>query len=191
MILVVIAGLTVPAQAATSPFVDIAGNTHEAAIDELYALGITRGCSPSAYCPDAPVTRGQMAAFLNRALDLPDAAGNTFTDDDSSVFQADIEALAASGITKGCNPPANDRFCPAERLTRGQMAAFLVRALDLPRVTGDRFTDDDSSVFEGDIEALAAAGIARGCNPPANDRFCPNDPVTREQMAAFLRRALG
>jgi DNA-binding beta-propeller fold protein YncE len=175
-------------------FVDDDDSIFEADIEWLAEQGITKGCNPphnSLFCPKDPVTRGQMAAFLNRALDLPDAAGNTFTDDDSSVFQADIEALAASGITKGCNPPANDRFCPAERLTRGQMAAFLVRALDLPRVTGDRFTDDDSSVFEGDIEALAAAGITRGCNPPANDRFCPNDPVTREQMAAFLRRALG
>ena len=52
------------------------------------------------------------------------------------------------------------------------------------------FVDDDGSIFEEDIERLAAAGITRGCNPPINDRFCPNDPVTRAQMAAFLHRAL-
>ena len=52
------------------------------------------------------------------------------------------------------------------------------------------FVDDDVSVFEADIERLAAAGITRGCNPPVNDRFCPDDPVTRGQMAAFLHRAL-
>src|SRR5690606_41676174 len=59
------------------------------------------------------------------------------------------------------------------RVSRGQMAAFLVRALGLP-AAANRFVDDDGSVFEGDIGALAAAGITRGCNPPANDEFCPD-----------------
>jgi DNA-binding beta-propeller fold protein YncE len=175
-------------------FVDDDDSIFEADIEWLAEQGITRGCNPpinNLFCPKDPVTRGQMSAFLNRALDLPPGSDDSFVDDDDSVFEADIEALGASGITKGCNPPANDRFCPNDRLTRGQMAAFLVRALALPRVDGDRFTDDETSVFEADIEALAAAGITRGCNPPANDRFCPDDPVTREQMAAFLHRALG
>jgi hypothetical protein len=71
------------------------------------------------------------------------------------------------------------------------MAAFLTRALQLPAYTGpDRFVDDDNSVFEGAIERLAQAGITLGCNPPTNNRFCPNDFVTRGQMAAFLKRAL-
>ncbi|MDJ0953725.1 MAG: S-layer homology domain-containing protein, partial [Acidimicrobiia bacterium] len=100
-----------------------------------------------------------------------------------------IEALAAAGITKGCNPPQNDRYCPNDPVTRGQMAAFLVRALDLPPGSAGTFTDDDG-VFAANIEALAAAGITKGCNPPQNDRYCPNDPVTRGQMAAFLARAL-
>jgi len=108
------------------------------------------------------------------------------------TFYADIEWLAAAGITTGCNPPTNDMFCPAAAVTRGQMAAFLARALDLPAAGDDiEFVDDDGSIFEDDIERLAAAGITRGCNPPTNDRFCPNDPVTRGQMAAFLHRALG
>jgi hypothetical protein len=75
-------------------------------------------------------------------------------------------------------------------VTRGQMAAFLVRALDLGRSDAVDFVDDEGSVFEADIQSLAAAGITRGCNPPANDRFCPNDAVTRGQMAAFLKRGL-
>ena len=96
-----------------------------------------------------------------------------------------------AGITRGCNPPTNDRFCPGDTVTRGQMAAFLVRALDLEDRLGDPFRDDDGSLFEADIERLAAAGITRGCNPPVNDLFCPDDTVTRGQMAAFLVRALG
>jgi hypothetical protein len=72
-----------------------------------------------------------MAAFLHRALGgvLPAGEPVVFVDDDGSVFEADIEWLGATGITKGCNPPDNDRFCPSSTVTRAQMASFLVRAL--------------------------------------------------------------
>jgi hypothetical protein len=70
------------------------------------------------------------------------------------------------------------------------MAAFLVRALDLTDPGTFDFVDDDQSIFEEDIEKLATAGITQGCNAAATE-FCPDDPVTRGQMAAFLRRALG
>lgn len=53
-----------------------------------------------------------------------------------------------------------------------------------------RFFDTAGHTFAADIGALADAGITKGCDPPANDRFCPDAPVTRGQMAAFLRRAL-
>jgi hypothetical protein len=56
--------------------------------------------------------------------------------------------------------------------------------------TGDWFTDDDGSIFEGDIDRLKVAGVTVGCNPPDNDYFCPADPVRRDQMASFLARAL-
>ena len=117
---------------------------------------------------------------------------DTFIDDDGSVFEADIEWMAAAGITRGCNPPVNDRFCPDGEVTREQMAAFLVRALGYTDDGGgDLFIDDDDSVFEGDIDRLGTAGVTKGCNPPTNDRFCPSNDVSRGQMAAFLYRALG
>jgi len=162
-------------------------------IEWLANEGITLGCNPPAntrFCPDDVVTRGQMAAFLSRALALPDGSGDTFEDDDTSVFETHIERIAAAGVTRGCNPPLNDRYCPDEVVTRGQMAAFLSRALGLAEVTGDVFTDDNGSVFETHIERIAAVGITRGCNPPSNNRYCPDEIVTREQMAAFLSRAL-
>jgi hypothetical protein len=119
------------------------------------------------------------------------AYSGSFFDDAGSVFTNAIEKLGASGITKGCNPPFNDRFCPREPVTRGQMAAFLGRALGyIDKGGGNRFTDDNGHIFENAIDKLAAAGVTLGCNPPANDRFCPNDPVTRGEMAAFLVRAL-
>ncbi|MGH8911840.1 MAG: hypothetical protein ACRDVD_04955, partial [Acidimicrobiia bacterium] len=54
----------------------------------------------------------------------------------------------------------------------------------------DYFNDDDTSVHEFDINRLAHADITRGCNPPANTIYCPNQSVTRAQMAAFLHRSL-
>jgi len=107
-------------------FDDDDGTTHEAAIDALAAAGITRGCRPDRYCPHDWLSRAQMASLLARALQLPDAAGDTFGDDNGSSHEADIERIAAPGITRGCGP---QRFCPLDPVTRGQMAAFLRRAL--------------------------------------------------------------
>jgi hypothetical protein len=175
-----------------SGFYDVTdSNTFASDVRWMAAGGITGGCNPpwsDFYCPELPVTRGQMAAFLVRALGLT-GSGPSFSDTGGSVFASDIARLAAAGITRGCNPPANTRFCPDEPVTRGQMAAFLVRALDLTE-SGPGFADTGGSVFAADISRLAEAGITRGCNPPANTRFCPTQPVTRAQMAAFLNRAL-
>ncbi len=130
-------------------------------------------------------------ALSGQRIGCADPFNGTFLDDDGHLFEADIEWLADSGITRGCNPPTNDRFCPDSYVTRGQMAAFLVRALDLTDSGTVDFVDDDGHLFEADIEKLATAEITRGCNPPTNDRFCPDSRVTRGQMAAFLHRASG
>lgn len=190
-------GIAPSAAASLEPggtFYDDDGNVHEGSIEAIAALGITRGCNPpidDRYCPAAAVTRGQMAAFLVRALEVGPVSTDYFDDDAGSVFEEDINRLAAAGITRGCNPPANDRFCPSSVVTRQQMAAFLVRGFGyVDAGPGDWFVDDNGSLFEDDINRLAAAGITRGCNPPANDNFCPQQPVRRDEMASFLARAL-
>jgi hypothetical protein len=134
-----------------------------------------------------------MAVFLTRAFSYSDnGGGNLFVDDNGTFYENSADRLFTAGVTVGCNPPTNNRFCGEDVVTRGQMAAFLARAFDLPAYNGpDRFVDDNSSVFEGAIERLAQAGITVGCNPPTNNRFCPDNPVTRGQMAAFLKRAFG
>lgn len=43
------------------------------------------------------------------------------------LFHDDIAWMAETGVTKGCNPPANDRYCPDDNVTRGEMAAFIHR----------------------------------------------------------------
>jgi hypothetical protein len=167
---------------------DFVGTTFQDDIFWMQAAGITRGCDSTSFCPDEPVTRGQTAAFLHRALaGLETGPPATFADDDASIFEDDIEWLARAGVALGCNPPANTRFCPDDAITRGQMAAFLVRALRYDRAATDNFSDDDGSVFEEDINRLAAAGVTTGCGTRL---FCPGGAVTRGQMAAFLHRAL-
>ena len=151
----------------------------------LSEMGISMGCGNGRFCPDRGVTRGEMAAFLVRSLDLAlQSEGNPFTDDDGSLFEAEIETIHLHGITAGCT---ETEFCTDQVVTRGEMAAFLVRAFGFDGGMGDSFSDDDYSVFEADIETLRAVGVTSGCTPT---RFCPRDPVTREEMAAFLVRAL-
>lgn len=188
-----VVGVALAALPPGGTFSDDNGNIHEANIEAIAAEGITRGCNPpinDLYCPSSTVTRGQMAAFLNRGLDLPAATTDYFTDDDGTTFEADINAVAAAGISKGCNPPTNDEYCPNGSVTREQMAAFLNRAFNYPAATTDYFTDDESSIFAADINAIAAEGITAGCNPPANDNYCPTAPVRRDQMASFFARGL-
>ncbi len=177
-------------------FFDDDRDIHEPNIEAIAAAGITRGCHDeiALFCPDRPVTRGEMAAFLVRALGLVGDGEDRFVDDEESIFERDIDIVAANGVTLGCDPPTNERYCPDRAVRRGEMAAFLSRALDLAGQypdPGTRFEDLDGVIFELDIRRLAASGITVGCNPPDNTQFCPYHVVTRAQMASFLARAIG
>lgn len=175
---------TVSFTSGTVSFYDTEGIIFEQAIEWLVAAGITTGCAAEYYCPAASVTRGQMASFLARALDLPASAEDSFSDDDGHAHEIDINRLAAAGITGGCG---GSRFCPDAAVSRGEMASFLARALELPGSPVDAFSDDGSSIHHFDINRLAGAGITDGCEP---GHFCPKGVVSRGQMAAFLQRAL-
>jgi len=170
------------AWALTSPFTDIEQSAFFEEIVWLAQQGITTGCSATRFCPGDPVTRGQMATFLARALDLPPAASDHFTDDDGAHEDA-INRIAEAGITTGCSAT---RFCPNGVVNRGQMASFLARGLSLSPASGDYFRDDHGA-HEDAINRIAEAGITTGCTAT---RFCPGGTVTRQQMAAFLSRAL-
>lgn len=166
-----------------TPFVDIASSTFRNDVVWLYGSGITAGCEADRYCPDRAVSRGEMAAFIVRALGLPSTSVDAFEDDSGNTFEGDINRLAAAGIAVGCT---TDRYCPDEPMLREQMATFLTRASELAATSTDYFDDDDGNPHEDDIDALAKAGITSGCGARL---FCPDDSVTRGQMAAFLHRA--
>jgi hypothetical protein len=166
------------------PFTDVVNSQFIDSITWLAGEGITAGCGGTNYCPNGLVTRGQMATFLVRALNLPSTGTDYFTDDEGSVHENNINRLRAAGITAGCG---GTRFCPDGIVTRGQMATFLVRGFDLSNTSTDYFTDDEGSVHENNINRLRAAGITTGCG---GTNFCPNGLVTRGQMAAFISRAM-
>lgn len=165
-------------------FSDIVSSTFINDIDWLAREGITGGCGGTRFCPKSPVSRVQMAQFLDRALDLPPTTTNYFRDDDGITGEASIDRLAAAGFTGGC---AADRYCPSDPVTREQMAMFLDRAFELDDTSTDFFSDDSGRTGEVAINRLAAARLTGGCGV---GRYCPTASVTREQMAAFLHRAL-
>ncbi len=179
------------------PFTDDDGSIFENDIEWIAWHGITRGCNPPAntlFCPGNDVSREAFAALMSRALGLTEIdPGIDFTDvADSNIFENDILRLATAGITKGCNPPTNDEFCPKDVLSREALAAFFVRGFGYTDIdAGIDFVDvPNSNIFQADILKLATAKVTRGCNPPTNDLFCPKDDVKRDTFAAFMKRAL-
>jgi glucose/arabinose dehydrogenase len=170
-------------------------------IEALVDAHITGGCAvnPLQYCPDAAVTRGEVAVFLLRGIhgagfDPPAPTGTTFADVPAThPFAKWIEQLAREGITGGCSasPP---QYCPDASMTRGEMAVLLLRSTHgagygPPAATGTVFADVPAThLFAKWIEQLAREGITGGCaTGPA--RFCPDAVVTRGQIAVFLVRA--
>lgn len=179
-----------PPESPGGTFVDDDGNLHEGNIETIAAAAITLGCTADGtqYCPADSVTREQMASFIVRAFGVPPSDGDFFTDDEGSIHEDDINALAAAGITKGCVADST-QYCPTDPVTREQMASFLSRGLALRFSNVDFFTDDDDSIHEPAINALAASGITLGCSADGT-LYCPIDPVPRDQMASFLARSL-
>ncbi len=157
--------------------------------------GITTGCDTGLYCPERPVTRAEMAVFLDRTLGIPTPAtptGPRFTDVPPGYWAyAFIDRFATLGITTGCG---GTEFCPDRGVTRAEMAAFLIRALKQPQVTPatPTFADVPASHAQfGYIEALVKLGVTTGCGTDdAGQRlYCPDRGVTRAEMAVFIIRA--
>ena len=188
-----------PQPVTESRFDDVEPSSFHARFIERFAeLGITSGCGDgSEFCPDAFVTRLQVAAFLAKAYGLAEGPDPGFVDVPAGVWYADpVARLASSGITSGCGsgPP---RFCPGSRVTRAQMATFLYRAQNLraaplaptPVLVGG-FTDvANGAYYTQPVVTLSGRGVfARTeCAPQG---FCPGDPIDRKTMAVWMVRLL-
>ncbi len=118
------------------------------------------------------------AAWLADFLDVPEA----------DTFHDYVEAIVRAGITAGCG---GGNYCRNASVTRGQMAVFLLKAKHgqfyLPPHCTQVFPDVPCpSQFADWIEQLVAESITVGCG---GGNYCPNNPVTRAQMAVFLLKA--
>ncbi len=179
---------------APDPFDDVPTTSYATAdVAVLYDLGVTTGTDETTYTPGEQVDREQMAAFLARVWRLihPDAApsvDNPFDDVDPSSFAYDDIALIAElGITTGTSLTT---YAPHEPITREQMAAFLARLwllLDPAAEPGAHpFVDVDLRGYASPhIALIYGLGITTGTSATT---YGPQEPVTREQMAAFLAR---
>ena len=167
---------------------------HTEAIEALAGQGVfvDTECGPDRFCPGEPIRRWVMAVWLVRLLEAQQPAtigSSRFADITSGQWWIRyIEQLADRGITAGC---ATDPllYCPDQPVSRAQMATFLARALNLQPEMADGFADTTNTAHSGSINALAQAGITAGC---ATDPllYCPDQPVSRAQMASFLHRTL-
>jgi len=165
-------------------------------IQAVFDAGVTAGCGPRLYCPDASTTRAQMAVFLLKAGQgsayVPPACTGTVFNDvpcTGGSFDPWIEDLAARAITGGCG---GGNYCPDATVTRAQMAVFLLKASQAPgyappACTGTVFNDVPCTggAFDPWIEDLAARAITGGCG---GGNYCPGASVTRAQMAVFLTK---
>lgn len=164
-----------------------------AGIELLVQNGIVSECASDRFCPGQLATRDLLAVWLAKALGLSavGSPGNEFDDVAADLTNAGwIEALAAEGITEGCNADGS-LYCPAEVVTRASIAKLLLRAkygydYEPPVAGGALFSDVQPGDFAADfIEILFADGITDGCSPTD---YCPSQPVTRAELARLLVR---
>ena len=173
-------------------------------IEILYDAGVTDGCSQTPtlrFCPNANVTRAEMAKFLLTAINgdgyepIIDAQ-RTFLDVSPQYWAYEwIENLSEDGLTDGCNQ-AGTNYCPDSFVTRAEMAKFLLSAMNAdnllyqpPQVPMSSFWDVPNNYWAKNwIEELFDQGVTTGCTQsPLN--YCPEGFVTRAEMAVFLVRA--
>ncbi len=192
-----------------SNFDDIAGSAHEYNVRCMADFGLTEGLAPdgTSYGPRLDVTRGQMASFIARFIEdyneqaLPPGNPARFDDvpptDAQYVHASNIHKLAAIEVVEGTNASDGQSYAPNANVTRGQMASFIRRALSYldngdvnplsePPAGPDAFPDDDGSVHEPNINALAGVRIVEGFE---DGDYRPLALVKRDQMASFVMRA--
>lgn len=178
------------------PYTDVtAAHSLGEYITLLQRNNIADTCGTNLFCPERAITRSEAArqiviAVLGTADFTPGPA--TFTDVPSTHPHFGwIQKLAELGITNGCTATT---FCPDAAVTRGQMAAFLVRARGgitateaFPFRTAPIFTDvATTNTFFSHVQKLFDWGITNGCTTTT---FCVDETTTRSQMATFLSRA--
>ena len=162
---------------------------------DCYALTIT-GTRPAQHFDVVLTEQPALEFALPETAGLPPQVwtlhvGESFNDvGTGNQFYKYIETIFHNGITGGC---AGGGYCPDNSVTRAQMAVFLLKSklgssYMPPACTGTVFADVPCTggPFDPWIEDLKNRSLSGGCG---GGDFCPNDPVTRAQMAVFLLKA--
>ena len=161
------------------------GDVHRADIHTLAEAEIAGGFADGTFRPGVDVTRGQIATFLSRALDLEAQQDPDFEDVDPDHPHAEgIAAVQEHGLVSGFD---DGTFRPQDRAVRGQMATMLAAGYDLEAQEDPRFEDVDADHPHAEgIAAVSEAEIAQGFQ---DGTYRAGSSVTRGQMAAFIARA--
>ena len=195
---------TPPAEVSPPGFGDVGEDDPEAgSVARLLGEGVLdgTGCGGGGdrFCSGDPLDRKTLAVWLVRVLDGEDAPGfagastggaSRFADVTASLPERPfIERLTDLGVASGCGAsPA--RFCPQEAVSRAVMAIWFDRAFGFPDVDMEGFVDvDEGTSVDAAARRVWAAGIDDGCIPEGPILFCPDDSVTRGEMAGILVRA--
>ena len=164
-----------------------ASSTFYKEINYLTSKKIISGYADGSFKPNEAVTRGQAATMISRALGLNGTQRTTKFKDvsKSNAASGHIQSAVDKGIIQGFS---DGTFRPNQKVTRGQMAIFLVRAFNLTKTTTVTFKDvSKSSAAYPYIGKLLAAKITSGYS---DNTFRPDQAVTRGQFSAFMARAL-
>ncbi|MGH0607203.1 S-layer homology domain-containing protein [Bacillus mycoides] len=168
---------------------DISGKWYEQEIRELSKKGIMVGDGKGSFWPDRLVTRGEFAALMARALELP-AGQSHFSDLELAhpSLRDGINRAAAAGIISG---RGNNVFAPTDTITREEVVIMVDRALQRKGVIGSLgqlpFTDQDAAYDKNALQRVYGLGIVKG---NGQNQFAPKGTASRAEAAAFLNRML-
>ncbi len=179
-------------------FCDEDGNVHQANIEQIAAWEITLGCDAddaTKFCPSAQITRRQMAAFLHRAVNrISPITPPTGIEINDVPTDAWYRAFADWVVSTGAFAAPDGQFNPGGVVTRADMAVMMIasfpdiNAVDEPEGLFNDVAGATPEVVRA-VEGMYHTGVTRGCSAePLN--YCPDQPVTRAQMASFFVRAV-
>jgi len=176
-------------------FDDIQGHWAQHNIELMASMGVAKGVGDNKFNPNVSVTRAEFVALLVRSFGVPiePVSETSFKDvPPDAWFAAEVEAAYKGGVTKGFE---DGTFKPNDKVTREQIAAFIVRAMNWTIEEKEvvavlsRFTDQAkiSSWAKKEVAAAVQKGIVLG---RPDGTFDPQANATRAEAVVMLKRVL-
>lgn len=172
---------------------DIGGHWAEQEIREAFKLGIVTGFGDGTFRPGLPVTRAEFAAMLTRALKLPEGDPNDLTFADTARIPVWARPYVQTAVLAGLSNGYEDgTFRAAGKVTRLEMAAMAVRALNRPTENADawRAFADAERIPEWGLASAGAAAEAGLMQGKPGGRFAPGESATRTETVVVILKLL-